>query len=212
MKIGTAMGTVALTVMGLAGSRLGAQTQSIKEAERFIKTGGETAAAVADARLKTKNALDAYNVLVQGNSKDLKDDYKTLQKAEQDMNDHVADARKKIDEMDKQGAVYFTQRAAALATIQDAALRAQAKARLDASQKKYERVKAALRQSGEALKPFTKNLSDQISYLGGELTPAAAASLKPRATTLNKRGATVLARIENTVASANTYFNTLRAE
>ena len=182
MKIGTAIGTVALAMIGVsADSYLGAQTESIKEAERFIKTGSETAEAVAEARLKTKNALDAYNVLVQGNSKDMKGEYKTLQNADKDMNDQVAEARKKIGDMDKQGAVYFTQRAAALASIQDAALRQKAKVRLDATQKKYQGVKSELRRSGDALKPFTKELSDQIRYLGGELTPSAAASLKPRA-------------------------------
>ena len=34
-------------------------TEGIKETERFIKVGGATAQSVAEARLKTKNALDA---------------------------------------------------------------------------------------------------------------------------------------------------------
>jgi hypothetical protein len=41
---------------------------------------------VAEARLKTKNALDAYNALVLGDSKDMKGDYKKLLNAQKDMN------------------------------------------------------------------------------------------------------------------------------
>jgi hypothetical protein len=187
-------------------------TEGIKETERFIKTGSATSQSIAEAHLKTKNALDTYNALVLGDSKDLKGDYKKLLSAQKDMNNQVADARKKIADMDKQAAVYFTSRSAALGQIQDAALRDQAKTRLDQTQKEYEQVKVAFRQGGDALAPFSKDLSDQITFLGQELNPSSAASLKPQAEKLNGRGATLFAQVDTAATTANSYFNTLRTQ
>jgi leucyl aminopeptidase (aminopeptidase T) len=187
-------------------------TEGIKETERFIKTGGATSQSVAEARLKTQQALDAYNSITTGDSKDLKSDYKKLLNAQKDMNNQVADARKKIEQMDKQAAVYFSGRSTAAGQIQDAALRDKAKTRLDDSQKGYDKVKAALREGGDALTPFSKDLSDQIKFLGQELNPSSAASLKPQAEKLNGRGSTLFTQADAAVTTANGYFNTLRSE
>jgi len=207
------MKTVVWTVVGLAASvGIFAQTEGVKETERFVKAGGATAHEVEQSRLKTKNALDAYNALVQGKSKDMKDDYKKLLSAQEDMNNQVADARKKVDEMDKEAGVYFAARTQAIGQIQDTTMRAKAQSRLDASKAAYANVKTSLRSAGDALPPFTKDLSDQIKYLGADLTPSAAASLKPQAEKLNKQGATLFAQLDAAVTTANKYFGTLKAD
>jgi len=207
------MKTVVFAAMGLSASlSIFAQTDSIKETDRFIKAGGATAQAVAQTSLQTKSALDAYNALLQGNSKDMKGDYKKLQNAQKDMNNHVADTRKTVDEMDKQAGVYFAARSEAIGQIQDLTMRDQAKSRLEASKMAYDNVKTSLKSAGDALAPFTKDLSDHIKYLGAELTLSAAASLKPQAETLNKQGETLFAQADGAVTTANKYFATLRAE
>jgi len=207
------MKTVVFAAMGLSASlSIFAQTDSIKETDRFIKAGGATAQAVAQTSLQTKSSLDAYNALLQGNSKDMKGDYKKLQNAQKDMNNHVADTRKTVDEMDKQAGVYFAARSEAIGQIQDLTMRDQAKSRLEASKMAYDNVKTSLKSAGDALAPFTKDLSDHIKYLGAELTPSAAASLKPQAETLNKQGETLFAQADGAVTTANKYFATLRAE
>jgi hypothetical protein len=210
----TTMRLLACAVLSLSATTWAhaQSTEGIKETERFIKTGSATSQSIAEAQLKTKNALDTYNAIVQGDSKDMKSDYKKLLSAQKNMNNQVADARKKIADMDKQAAVYFTSRSAALGQIQDVALRDKAKTRLDQNQKEFEQVKVALREGGDALAPFTKDLSDQITFLGQELNPSSAASLKPQAEKLNGRGATLFAQADTAAATANKYFNTLRTE
>jgi hypothetical protein len=212
MKSITRVLTFALLCLFITGWACAQGTEGIKETERFIKAGGSTAQSVAEARLKTKNALDAYNALVLGDSKDMKGDYKKLLNAQKDMNKQVADARKTVAEMDKEAAVYTTSRSAALSQIQDAGLRDKAKSRLDQSQKGYDNVKAALREGSDALAPFAKDLSDQIQYLGQELNPSSVASLKPQAERLNGKGATVFGQADTAVTTANKYFQTLRTE
>jgi hypothetical protein len=73
-------------------------------------------------------------------------------------------------------------------------------------------VKAALHESSDALTPFAKDLSDQIQYLGQELNPSSAASLKPQAERLNGKGATLFGQADTAVTTANEYFQTLRTE
>src|SRR5262249_49831346 len=213
MKTATSLLTFALLSLSAAGWARAQGTEGVKETDRFVKAGGDTSQAVAEARLKTQKALDAYNALVQGDAKDMKGDYKKLLSAQKDMNNEVANARKTADQMDKQAAVYFTSRATALNQIQDATLRNQAKSRLDGSQKEYnDKVKVALKEGNDALAPFAKDLSDQIKYLGQELSPSSAASLKPQAEKLNGRGGTLFAQADTAVTTANKYFGSLRTQ
>jgi hypothetical protein len=208
------LSTVVLVFVGLSTTAWAlAQTQGVKEAERFIKSAESTTREIGESRQQTKNALDAYNALVLGNSNaSMKDDYKKLLKTEKNMSNKVADARNKVAAMDKQASVYFTARSTQISQIQDAALRDQAKGRLERSQKEYDNVKAELRGAGDALAPFSRDLSDQIKYLGADLSPGATASLKPQAEKLNARGATLFAQIDTAVATATRYFETLRSE
>jgi hypothetical protein len=213
MKAVTRLLAVICLSVSIAGYARAQGTEGIKETERFVKTGGDTSQAIAEARLKTQKALGTYNDLVSGGSKDMKGDYKKLLSAQKDMNSQVADARKTVEQMDKQAAVYFTSRSTALSQIQDPGLRDKAKSRLDGSQKEYnDKVKVALKESNDALAPFAKDLSDQIKYLGQDLTPSAAASLKPQADKLNGRGTTLFAQADTAVTAANNYFKSLRTE
>ena len=74
------------------------------------------------------------------------------------------------------------------------------------------RSKWLLRTASDALTPFGKDLSDQITFLGQELTPSSAASLKPQAQKLNGQGAKVFTQAEAAVTTANSYFDTLKAQ
>jgi len=208
MKI---MKVLAFGAVTLTAAWTFAQTEGIKETEKFVKAGEDTSQAVADAHVQTKTALDAYNALVQGDSKDMKEDYKKLLKAQKDMNNRVADARKTVAEMDKQAAIYFTSRSDAIGQIQDTGMRDQAKTRLEESKKEYDKVRASLKKGGDELAPFSKDLSDQIKYLGAELTPSSASSLKPQGEKLNKQGTTVFTQVDTAVTTANKYFGTLKS-
>jgi predicted nucleic acid-binding Zn-ribbon protein len=142
----------------------------------------------------------------------MKGDYKKLQNAQKDMTNEVANARKAIDEMDRQATVYFTARSEAIKHIEDTTMRGQAQSRLDESRKAYDDVRSSLKSGGDALAPFTKDLSDQVKYLGADLTPSAAASLKSQAERLNQQGTTLFSQADTAVSTANKYFSTLKSE
>ena len=187
------------------------RTQGLKETDKFVKAGGTTTQAVANARMETQKTVDVYNALVTQPSKNMKGDYKKLMKSMDSMNDRVAAARVKIDQMQQAGDTYFTGRAETIKSIQDPELQKRAKQRLDDSQKEFAGVLQSLRDAGQALEPFRKDLADQITYLGSDLTPSAMTSLKPNADKLNARGADVFAKTDAAISNANKYFQGLRA-
>jgi hypothetical protein len=187
------------------------RTQGLKETDRFVKAGGNTSEAVAKAKLQTQKTLDAYNALVTQPSKNMKGDYKKLMKSMDSMNDSVAEARQKVEQMQQAADTYFSGRAETIKNIQDPQLQDRAKQRMADSQKEFGGVLQSLRDGAQALEPFRKELGDQITYLGSDLTPSAMTSLKPNADKLNARGSEVFAKTDKAIADANAYFQSLRA-
>ncbi len=187
------------------------RTQGIKETDRFVKAGGNTSEAVANAKLQTQKTLDAYNALVTQPSKNMKGDYKKLMKSMDSMNDRVADAAQKVEQMQQAGDTYFTGRADTIKNIQDPQLQDRAKQRLAESQKHFSEVLQSLREGAKALEPFRKELADQITYLGSDLTPSAMTSLKPNAEKLNAHGSELFGKTDKAISDANAYFQSLRS-
>jgi hypothetical protein len=187
------------------------RTQGLKETDKFVKAGGNTSEAVGTAKLQTQKTLDAYNALVTQPSKNMKGDYKKLMKSMDSMNDQVAEAGRKVDQMQQAGDIYFTGRAETIKNIQDPQLQDRARQRLADSQKDFGGVIESLREGAKALEPFRKELADQITYLGSDLTPSAMASLKPNAEQFNARGSELFAKTDKAIASANAYFQSLRS-
>ena len=202
--------TMPILVAGQTAER--SRTQGLKETDKFVKAGGNTTRAITDAKMQMQKTLTAYNTLVTQPSKDMKGDYKRLLKAMDGMNEKVADAQTKIDAMQKTGDTYFSGRAETIKNIQDPALQGQAQKRLSTNQQEFASVLQSMREAGEALEPFRKQLADHITYLGSDLTPSAMTSLQPEAEKLNAHGADVFAKTEQALAKADGYFQGLRAE
>jgi hypothetical protein len=187
------------------------RTEGLKETDRFVKAGNATSESVVKAKDEVQKTLTAYNTLVTKPSNNMQGDYKKLMKSADSMNKKVTEAREKLGVMQSAGDTYFKGRSEAIKNIQDPALQNQAQQRLTQNQKELASVLASLREAGEALEPFRKQLADQITYLGSDLNPSATASLKPQADKLNADGANVFAKTDQAIAKANDYFNGLKA-
>jgi len=152
-----------------------------------------------------------YNNLVTQPSKNMKGDYKKLLGAVDDMNEEVADARGEITKMRTNADTYFTGRETTNKTIHDQELQSTAAKRLAASRKDFDTVLASLRDAGDALEAFRKDLGDQIKFLGSDLTPTAMTALKPAADKLNGQGNEVLAKAEKANGELRSYLDGLKA-
>ena len=209
LAIGIATLAMSALVAGQAAER--SRTQGLKETDRFVKAGESTSQAITNGKMQLQKTLDAYNTLVTQPSTDMKGDYKKLMKSSDSMSAKVADARAKIETMQKTGDTYFSGRAETIKNITDPALQSQAQERLTANQKEFAGVLQSLRDAGGALEPFRKQLADQITFLGSDLTPSAMTSLKPQADKLNAQGGEVFSRTDQALAKADEYFKGLRA-
>jgi hypothetical protein len=187
------------------------RTQGIKETERFVKAGNNAHASIANARLETKNTLDRYNKLVTQPSTNMKGDYKKLLGAVDDMKEEIADARLEITNMRGHGDTYFTGRETTNKGIQDQQLQSSAATRLATSRKDFDTVLASLRTAGDALDVFRKDLADQVTFLGSDLTPTAMTALKPAAEKLNKQGDETLGKLDAANAALRSYLDGLKA-
>jgi hypothetical protein len=187
------------------------RTQGLKETDRFVKAGGGTTEAVSNAKLQTQKTLDAYNVLVTRPSTNMKGDYKKLMKSMDTMNDRATEASTKIDQMQAAGDTYFAGRAETIKGIENPDLHDHAQQRLSDNQKQFAAVLQSLKEAGQALEPFRKDLADQIKFLGSDLTPSAMTSLKPHADKLNTQGTELFGRADKAIADANAYFHGLKS-
>ena len=187
------------------------RTEGLKETDKFVKAGGDTSQAVANAKTQMQKTLDVYNALVTQPSKNMKGDYKKLMKSLDGMNDRVAEARQKVDQMQQAGDTYFTGRAATIKNIQDPQLHDQAQQRLSDTQKQFAAVLGSLRETAQALEPFRKQVADQITFLGSDLTPSAVTALKPNADKLNATGSDLFGKTDKAIADANAYFQGLKS-
>ena len=202
--------SMSLTAAGQTPER--SRTEGLKETDRFIKAGSSTAQFVAAAKLEVQKTLTAYNTLVTQPSKNMKGDYKKLLKSMDAMNKKMDEATVKLEAMQSAADIYFQGRGETIKNIQDPALQNQAQQRMQQSQKEFAGVLASLREAGDSLQPFRKQLADQITFLGSDLNPSATASLKPHADKLNTDGNTVFARADQTIGKANDYFNGLKGQ
>jgi len=185
--------------------------EGVKETEQFIKAGGNTTQAVAEAKLQLHNTLGSYNDLLSKSAKDMKDSYKNLIKNMKEMNEKVDQARTRVTEMESSGTTYFAGRAAAIKKIQDPTLQNQAQERLAASQTAFEGVLISLRDVRQSFDPLRKELTDHVKYLESDLSPSGTASLKPQAEAATANATSVFAKGDDAIRTANAYFSGLRA-
>ncbi|HEY1913758.1 MAG TPA: DUF2959 family protein [Vicinamibacterales bacterium] len=195
----------------LAAAAASFAQEGVKETEQFIKAGGNTSHAVGEAKTQLQTTLANYNDLLSKEAKEMKDSYSKLRKNLKDFDDKTTDARTRVTEMKATGATYFAGRSAMVKKISDPALQSQAQERLDASQKDFAGVLASLDEARVALEPLRKDLADHVKYLESDLSPSGTASLKPQAAAANAAAATVFAKGDDAIRTANAYFTGLRA-
>lgn len=208
-RIGLAAAIVALAVPAAALGQV-AGSEGVKQGEKFAKAGGEVLVAIAEARRDVDATVTAYNTLVKKPSKDVKGDYKKLQKALEKSNESAAKVKPLIDAMNVESDAYYKIWSGQVANISNTELRSLGEQRIAGSRAEYSGILSGLRASGDALGPFVKDLNDQINFLGSDLRPEALASLSGNATTLNSKAGGVFLRTDDVVKAANAYFAPLR--
>jgi hypothetical protein len=195
----------------LLGASPASAQEGVKETEQFIKAGGNLSQSVGEAKVQLQNTLTNYSELLGKSATDMKDSYKKLLKNIKQSDEKIESARTHVAQMQETGKTYFAGREASVKKIQDPTLQSQAQERLTASQKEFDGVLASLKSARESLDPVRKELGDQVKYLESDLSPSGTASLKPQAEKTKAGAAAMFGKVDDSIKTANTYFNGLRA-
>ncbi len=175
----------ACLVLGSAGYAQDKKTA--KQAESLEKAGEDAKQAVDDVLAHVVKMLEGYNEIIDGSAKNPQSAYKKLAGDLKSSDKMLKDATKKLESMEKEAGKFFAAWEADLQSFSSDSMKEKSQKRLDASKAKYEELGAALREAGQAFDPLVANLSDQILYLGRDLSPEAIADLQDEAAALNEQ-------------------------
>jgi len=196
-------------VLGLAPHPASAQ-DGVKQTEALVKKGEQAVKSITDARLQLEKTLGAYNAIIEAKAPDTKAAYKDLEKAVKECESKSEDVTRQKDQMNAEADRLYISWAASLASISSPDLRQRSEARLTKTKERMAKVAASGQEARGTYDSFLRDLKDQITYLGHDLNPSGVASLKADAAKLNDKAKALFAKIDGTVASANSSIDALR--
>jgi hypothetical protein len=191
---------------------LSAQDEGVKQVQQLIKKAQAEVASIDSTKLQLQKTVDAYNAMLAPDVKDRRDAYKQLQKEMANTEKRRAEVSTRSGEMNTEADKLFKGWQDSLASIQSPDLRKRSEDRLKKTQDRFAGIRQAGQQASSLYEPFMKTLQDQVTYLGHDLNPGAAASLKPDADKLNAQAKDLYAAIDKVTAGATANIATLSAE
>lgn len=181
------MAVVTVLVVSL-GAAASAQ-QGFKQTDKLVKRAEAVSKSIVEARQELDKARASYNSVIDGTAKDPRKAYNDAQKQLDNTDKKVADVGKKIQEMDADATIYFSDWSSSLTSISSADLRKRSETRLNGTKADYNKIKASAGKTNDSYKKFVAYFRDQLTFLGHDLNPSAVAGLKPDAAKLNGQAA-----------------------
>ncbi len=201
-----------LALLGPVSDVAYAQTSGHKQTAKLVSKSQSTIGSMRAARLQVENTLNGYNAIIDGEVDDNIKAYKKLQKDINKSEKAREDVRKKMDAMQVEADILFTDWESSLADITSDDLRQRSEARLNDTKSRYDGILKEARATGEQVDPFLTHLKDQVVFLGYDLNPSAIADLKGDAKKLNNQADKVFAGVDKSIDTAAKYANSLKPE
>jgi hypothetical protein len=201
---------LAFIVGAIAG--LAAQDEGVKQVQQLIKKAQAEVQSIDSTKLQLQKTVDAYNAMLAPEVKDRRDAYKQLQKEMANTEKKRTEVSARSGEMNTEAEKLFKSWQDSLGAIQSPDLRKRSEDRLKKTQDRFAGIRQAGQQASSLYEPFMKTLQDQVTFLGHDLNPGAAASLKPDAEKLNVQAKDLYAAIDKVTAGATANITKLSAE
>jgi hypothetical protein len=176
--------------------------KSAKQAESLEKAGENARAAVQDVMTSLGKLLTGYNAIIDGVAKDTQAAYKGLVNDVKKTEKSIEGAKKQLATMNKEADKFFKAWEQDLASISSESLREKSASRMGAAKQRYASLGETLAQARDEIAPVTRNLNDQILYLGRDLSPEAIADLQDEAEELNRQAEEVKSRVTKLLQTA----------
>jgi hypothetical protein len=174
-----------------------------------IKTVQETLDHTNDSLGRT---LELYNAILHTETTDPRTAYQNLALDLKSCEQQAQRVLDDIAEMEGASDEFFTNWNDELGSYQSPRMRERSQARLQKSQRRYERIMTALRPAKATFEVFFASLSDQVLFLGHDLTPDSIASLSADAEGLNRDATTVLDALQETSKAAAFFVQSIDSE
>jgi len=176
--------------------------KSAKQTASLEKAGEASRTAVRDALGSLGSVLADYNSIINGEAKDNQKAYKKLVDDYKGAEKQIDGVKKQLDALRKEADKFFKAWEQDLASISSESLREKSAGRMKVAKQDYVALGETLAAAGREFAPVMQNLSDQILYLGRDLSPAAIADLEDEATRLNKQAAAATEKVKEMLESA----------
>ena len=186
-------GVIVCLVLG--GNAVLAKTKIAKQAENLAKAGDSAKKAINDVVTHVGNMLEGYNSIIDGAAGDPQSAYKKLASDLKSTEKMLQGAQKSAASMDKEAQKFFGAWEKDLAKFSSDEMRQKSQARLDESKADYAELGKVLGQARDEFAPLVQNLSDQILYLGRDLSAEAIADLQEEAAAVNQQAQEVTAKV-----------------
>lgn len=158
-----------------------ASSSSYEKAGKTSTSLQEAAVNIDKGEVQIDAALAALSDLVNAPNENIKPQFKEFESSVEKLESLSADVGKQALAMQAQGAAYFQQWDADLATIQNEDIRSRSTERKNVVAARFERVRASYVQARDAFVPFMSRLSDVRTALSADLTGEGLTSIKSAA-------------------------------
>ncbi len=191
--VSTWAGGVGLLLFAISSIALG-QAGS-KDSQKFLGYSEDSRETITAAREQLEKSLSHYNLLVSGEAKKPKSDYKGFSKALARTEKLADKTRDLVKKMQSQSKKVFKRWQKELDGYQSENLRQLGAKRLDEAQQRYEQMIERMRAAGEAYDPLIASLRDQDLFMGRDLSAESLGNLTPMAEEVNRMAELLYVRI-----------------
>lgn len=188
-----------LFVLFSALTIVGCSSTGYKKAEGTASKITQSRTELTNASRQIDTTLNSLTSLISADSTNADVLFKQFSTNITAIETQAAKVRKTIDSMNTQGAAYFAAWEQDSALFQNPDLKAQADKRRIELQKDYAQINAYLEATGEAYRPFDKNLRDVERFLSNDLTPAGRASISAPLQRITTEGRVTQKAIDNAI-------------
>ena len=195
LELAVLAGAAFLFCLGEASAQAGS-----KESQKLIDYSEDAKKALVNARSEVDNAMGLYNSLVTGEPEKPEATYKKLVKSLEKCQKTADKTRDRVDKMQQQADVVFRQWALDLEGYENENLKNLGMQRFEVSQQRYNTMIERMLAASEIYQPLMSSLTDQVKYMGFDLSTEAMSALHEPAEELNELANNLYAEIDAILA------------
>jgi hypothetical protein len=163
------------------------------------------------AKVEFRDALEQFRSVVRVDGGDLEKKYDEISSAYDDAEARAREVRERVAAVRRVGGDLFAEWEDEIDEISDAGLRARSAALRAESERRYERMLAAMTRAEQSMAPVLERMRDQVLFLKHNLNARAVAALRTNLDEIETDVGALIREMEKSIAEANTFISTMDA-